>query len=220
MSAPGAIPKRAEAFDGEVIRSYQRINNKLYGAIYPSHRWFSLDREYPFSFLYEFQNTPYSDLLVRSQDAELTREKGQTRVRFTHPDFANMKFDLVFGEDNRLMRRDLISKLEGDLAPRIYRRQSFSGYRRYPLEKGEAVWFPTQADFDSVLGTADDGTLIVHAHIRVTVASLKFNQRLADKLFNIEFPPDCRVRDTRTDALPGRGALRRLLGPAAPLRTP
>ncbi len=131
-----------------------------------------------------------------------------------------MKFDLVFGEDNRLIRRDMIDKMPGELTPRIYERESFSGYRRYPLEKGEAVWFPTQADIDSVLGTADDGTLIVHAHVRITVDSLKFNQQLADKLFNIEFPPDCRVRDTRLDALPGRGALRRLLGPPAPLRTP
>jgi hypothetical protein len=218
LSAPGALPRRVEAFDGEVIRSYQRINNKLYGDILPSHRWFNEDRGYPFSFLYEFQNVPYSDLLVRSQDAELIRERGQTRVRFTHPDLPNTKFDLVFGEDNRLIRRDVIDKLGGDPAPRIYFRQSFSGYRRYPLEKGEAVWFPTQADFDSVLGTADDGTLLVYHHVRMTVDSLRFNHQLADKLFNIEFPPDCRVHDARSDPLPGRRALRRLLGPAAPGR--
>jgi hypothetical protein len=222
LSAPGAVPRSVEAFDGEVMRSYQRINNKLYGAIFPSTRWFNVDRQYPFSFLYEFQNVPYSDLLVRSQDAELTREKGQTRVRFTHPDPAlpNMKFDLVFGEDNRLIRRDTIDKMQGDPAPRIYFRYTFSGYRRYPLEKGEAVWFPTQADIDYVLGTADDGTLLVSSHVRMTVDSLKFNHQLADKLFNIEFPPGCRVHDTRLHPLPGRGALRKLLGPPAPLRTP
>jgi hypothetical protein len=220
LSAPGALPRRAEAFDGEVIRSYQRINNKFYGSILPSTRWFSVNRPYPFSFLYEFQNRPYSDLLVRAQDAKLTRERGQTRVRFTDPDISDNEFDLVFGEDNRLIRRDMISKMPGEPAPRIYERQSFSGYRRYPLEKGEAVWFPTRADIDYVLGTADDGTLLVYNHVRMTVDSLRFNHLLADKLFNIEFPPDCRVRDTRSDPLPGRRALRRLLGPAAPGRAP
>jgi hypothetical protein len=126
-----------------------------------------------------------------------------------------MKFDLVFGKDNRLIRRDLIGKLPPEPTPRIYKRQSFSGYRRYPLEKGEAVWFPTQADFDAVTGTANDGTLIVHCHIRMTVDSLRFNHPLADKLFIIEFPAGCRVHDTRSDPPPVRRALRSLLKRAA-----
>jgi hypothetical protein len=220
LSVPGALPRCVEAFDGEVVHSYQRINNKLYGSILPSTRWFSVNRPYPSSFLYEFQNRPYSDLVVRAQDAELTREKGQTRVRFTHPEFPNMKFDLVFGEDNRLIRRDMINKLRREPTPRIYERQSFAGYRRYSLEKGAAVWFPTQADFDYLLGTADDGTLLVYNHIRMTVDSLKFNHQLADNIFKIEFPPDCHVHDARSDRLPGRRALRRLLGPAIPGGTP
>jgi hypothetical protein len=202
MNAPGAKPVESEAFDGQLTRAFNTESgpNRTKGPVYCSIRsgkgnLLTIDR-YPFAFLYEYGERRYSELLTRARDARILEVNGQTKVTFTH--FAGGPgFELVFGKDGSLIRRDKISKAPWlhEQKPSIHERDSFSGYRTYRAASGESIRFPSEVNFEGVLGTTGDGQLIVTLREHVEVNSLQLNHQISDDVFVIQFPEGCVVRD-------------------------
>ncbi len=200
LSRPGAKVSRSEAFDGTLVRRYD-VRDKpnpgngamVEGVIRPSERLGA--GSLPFEFLYESWNQPYSELVSQARDAQVAEADGRTTVMFSHPKQKAKRFKLVFGSDGSLVERDEINKFPPDVAPRIYQRVSFSDYRTYRAAGEEAIRFPSEIDCDYVLGTTDDGKLIVYEHQHIQVNSLQLNHTIPDETFVIEFPDDCVVSD-------------------------
>jgi hypothetical protein len=203
LARPGAKPTRVSACDGKFIRSYN-IHEKpnpvngamIEGTIKPGNSGLDFNHDYPFSLLYEYGNEPYSKLLAHAREAQVSEAAGRTTVTFTHPRFKDKRFKLVFGPDGSLLERDHITQMRRvDPAPRIYSRSLFFGYRTYRAASGESIRFPSEVDDDYVLGTTDDGQLIVYRHTHIQVNSLQFNHQIPDDVFVIEFPDECIVSD-------------------------
>jgi hypothetical protein len=200
MSQPGALPTRSAARDGPFARSYfvrdkpNPLNNGLIeGTIQPAQRF--INDDLPFAFLYEYLQTPYSEILARSNDAKVTPADGKTMVSFSHPQVIGDRFVLTFDRDGTLVQRDLCTRHPQENASRINQRERFSGYRTYRSSRGESVRFPSEVDYDFVFAVADDGQLIVYLHVHIDVSSFRFNHDIPDGLFKLKFPDGCAVFD-------------------------
>jgi hypothetical protein len=211
MNASGAKPLESEAFDGKLTRTFNTETGPYgtKGPVYCSIRsgkeaLLTIDR-YPFAFLYEYGDRRYSELLAQARDAQIMEVDGQTKVTFTRAHGRGSELELVFAADGSLLNRYKIAKGPRDAAPRIYERHSFSGYRTYQAASGESIWFPSEIDFEGVLGTTGDGRLIVYSHEHVQVNSLQFNHQIPDEVFVIQFPEGCEVHD-RTARRPRQNA--------------
>jgi hypothetical protein len=200
MARAGSVPTHVSACDGKIVRGYsknripdRRTGAMVSGSIRPADQFINF--KYPFTFLYEFNGTPYSKLLARSPDAKVTETAGRTTVSFSHPSFKDRRFVLVFDREGSLLQRDVYGKYSREAAPRLREQHKFSGYRTYRNSAGESVWFPSEAVYDFILGTADDGQLIVYSHAHIDVNSFQFNHQIPDDLFVIQFPEGCLVMD-------------------------
>jgi hypothetical protein len=201
LTRPGAKPTRVRACDGKLVRGYD-VDTKpndvdgavIHGTIKPGEEGLGFNEAYPFAFLFEFQHHPYSELLSRARDVQVSEAAGRTIVTFG-PKQMKYRFKLVFGPDGLLLERDHITQLSQDLTPRIYGHDVFSEYRTYRAASGEEIRFPSEIDSDYVLGTTDDGKLIVYRHDHIQVNSFQFNHDVPDNVFVIEFPAGCVVRD-------------------------
>jgi hypothetical protein len=202
MNQPGAKPTESDAFDGKLTRAFNTESGpkRTKGPVYCSIRsgkgnLLMIDR-YPFSFLYEYGDRRYSELLTHALDAQVLEVDGQTKVTFSHV-AGGPVFELVFGKDGSLLRRYKIAKapFDHDREPRVHERHSFSGYRIYRAASGESIWFPSKVDFEGVLATTGDGRLIVTSRVHVEVNSLQFNHQIPDDVFVIQFPEGCVVHD-------------------------
>jgi hypothetical protein len=205
LAKPGATPTSVEAFDGSIARSYGAARDpaaehaKFFGTIGPADHYLNMNRPYPLAFLDQYVYVPYSQLLARSRDAQVTKTAGRTTVEFAHPKFKEDRLKLTFGPDGSLLERDIIAMLPPrDRAPRVWERHYFSGYRTYRAASGESIRFPSQADYDYSMGTTDDGKLIVYRHVHIQVNSFQFNHQIPDEVFAIHFPEGCRIFDAAT----------------------
>lgn len=196
-------PAEITVFNGEEIRRLAGDEEEgRLGAIQTPDRWYTVNRTHPVSFLYEFQNTPYSDLIMRSEHCEisLVDRNGQpwTRVSFRHPDFYSLdccSFALLFDENDLLVERDVIRKLAQDRTPRIYEKHAFSDYRRYTDSSGERMWFPHHAVYHYYVGDLPDGTHVEYTTRDIKIRDIKFNAPIPDDKFVLEFPKGTRVYD-------------------------
>jgi hypothetical protein len=189
-------------FDGETVRNLARGEKGLLGSIEAATRWYSVNQTHPISFLYEYQNTPYSDLIARSPRCEISvvqrGGKPYTRVYFHHPTFYSLdssSFVLLFDENDLLVERECIAKLSIDRQPRVYETHTFSDYQKYSDPSGEQISFPSHAVYRFYAGDMPDGTHVEYTSDDIRIMDIKFNVPIPDDKFVLEFPKDARVYD-------------------------
>jgi hypothetical protein len=204
LARPGAAPIEVVGTDGMVARSYRKMRvqdpatgAQIKGSIAPALSFAHL--MYPSTLIFDFNRTPYSELLAHSPDVKIEEAAGLTTVHFSHPKSKDDRFKLVLNRDGSVLEREIIKKLRPkDPEPRICERHAFSAYRTYRNSRGESVWFPSEADYDFALGTDSDRRLIVYRHVHVTVNSFQFNHQIPDEVFRIHFPEGCSIWDAAT----------------------
>lgn len=203
IETPESSRADVTAFDGQEVRSLAERENRLRGSVrsVDDAHWDTTNRVQPFSFLYEFQNVPYSDLVERGRDfhSSLLDSNGAVSITFSHPDIASIKFVLTFDSSHRLLTRDFYSQTASDPAQRIYERHEFLDYTSVPDDSGETIWFPNRAIYHYFLGTDPHGNLVEYSTQEITIRSIKFNLPIPDSLFRLEFPADA---DLSGDILP------------------
>ena len=134
------------------------------------------------SFLYEYQNMPYSDLIARSPRCDIsdTKRDGRpyTQVSFRHPDFYSLdsnSFVLLFDDNDLLVERDCILKLSPpDHEPRVHEKQVFSDYRKYADSSREEIWFPYDAVYHLYVGDLSNGEHVESTSYHIAIEDIKF----------------------------------------------
>jgi hypothetical protein len=195
-----------EAFDGVHIRrlGYSERSNSWVGQIVStSNAGRNVEnRRTPFSFLFEFINTPYSDIIrdATSCDSELVTILGKKHTKLTvrpkekyFPDF-----ELIFDDQHRLVERTLtyISAPTSKANARKWgQRQSFGDYRQHILPSGERLWFPWTVTYQEYMGELEDGSRAEHVGWRFQLENVSFNEEYPDDLFLIGFPEGSRIFD-------------------------
>jgi len=198
-----ASPDSKVAFDGQVVRRvhYDEQKQKWFGEINnpKAGSWSNSNRIQPFSFLYEFEVMPYSELIARGQDYAASRVdidgKQYTKICIRHPRLAWRSFVLLFDEELRLAERQVIAQISPDPGPRLYQKHVFSNYERYEDASGEIIWFPTEGIYHYYMGNLSDGTPVEFKTRTITVKDIKFNVDISDEKFVIEFPPGTKIWD-------------------------
>ncbi len=140
---------RQIAYDGELVRVLGMDADQRVGIIETPEQadWSSLNEDHPYSFVYEFQREPYSELVAQSPDFRvLDNEPGQDglRVYFQHPRFNDRAFVLVFDDQGRMVEREEWYKLSHDAEPTMHKRYELLDYKSYPSQSGELIHFPTR----------------------------------------------------------------------------
>ena len=198
---------RSTGFDGSVVRSINvgndgttigNLENVDGGGLS------NTNREWPFSFLHEFQMTPYSDIVRRSPEYDesyVERDGARYRqVRVRHPDIDFVAFELTFDEDHRLTERRIYWQLTsyGEEEPQCRLHQEFGDYRLVECADGNTVWFPHEVVNHNYVGPLLDGEPVEWQTKRVTVEEIEFNIDIPDETFQVPFPPGIRVYDGLT----------------------
>ncbi|MHC4166440.1 MAG: peroxiredoxin family protein [Planctomycetota bacterium] len=206
LAAPGSdvsseIPFNTLAFDGQIIRSMSFRDEGTAGSIdtIEGAHWHSFTRTDPYSFIYEYGGVPYSTIISRGRDFDISTvvDDGRTltRVSVGHPDFDWRSFVLLFDQEHRLVERQNIVKLGSDPAPRLYARHVFSDYRKHEDASGETIWFPHRAVYHHYMGNLPDGTPVEYFSEATTIKNTKFNVDLSDDIFVIQFPRGAKIWD-------------------------
>lgn len=135
-----ATPKRATAYDGQLVRSLEARN---IGMIYAGGgRWTNDNRAHPFAFIYEFMSEPYSKLMAGAPDLRIDSTDRGVEASFQNPANANNRLVLVFDASLRMIAREVFYKLPFDKSLRIYERHRLSDYQTFTDESGEPIEFP------------------------------------------------------------------------------
>lgn len=202
------------AFDGRIVRTLalREDASSVVGSIHSreSAEWDAYNRVDPYSLVFEFQNTPYSDLAARSPEytEELFDSDGITvrKVQFIHPDIPGIGFELTFDSDDRLLSRLYKTKKrwrnDEFLKPRELHR--FTKHSLIELEDGETIWFPTEAEYISYNGINDENIPIEFMRRRISLEDLSLNVDIPSQHFVIEFPENAEI----FDGLVGLGLIR------------
>ena len=114
-------------------------------------------------------------------------------VVFTHPDFENHTFKLVFDDQLRLRRRSYILQMGLDEAPRLYEMDEFNDYRPYQDKSGAVIDFPRRAAYHYFAG--DDlftKTPVEYMSEQITVNDLVVNAPMPPQVFTIDFPKNAK----------------------------
>ena len=205
LSASGPLPANAyhnvEAYDGRLIRTIGGASSdKPSAGIFTlqSLHWDATNRVQPFSFLYEFETTPYSDVVARSPifESALVRKDGDEliEVRVRDPKLSIRPIVLWFDRQHRLIERAVYYKWEYDPKPRIFERHVFLDYQGHADPSGETIWFPRKAVYHYYMGVDPQG--LIEYNVRtLDVKNVKFNIDIPDDRFDLEFPPGVRVWD-------------------------
>lgn len=192
-------PPKITVFNGEDVRTLSDGQDRPVGTLRAPQEWYSVNRIHPLSFLFEFQNKPYSDLISDSRQCEISLvfrdARPLTRVSFQHPEFAFRSFTLLFDENDRLIERDFVAKLSTDREPRVYETHRFSDYRRHSDSSGEQIWFPHHATYHYYVGDLQDGTHVEYSKEDISIQEIAFNVPVDPQKFVLEFPEDARVYD-------------------------
>jgi hypothetical protein len=196
-----AAPRSIAAFDGTVARSYafDGPGGQAVAFVTRARTWLTRPSQDPFELIYEYGHRRLSDLVDRSSDVRITDADGQTTVSFKIPDLSPQRMVLVLNRDGLIVRRDILGlshPREKPTSVHIVARQSYS-YRTYRNESGESVVFPALVQSSHVLGTTDDGTLIITNREQIEVHSFKFNQPISDEMFALKFPKNANIIDRR-----------------------
>ncbi|HUT29466.1 MAG TPA: hypothetical protein VMX13_06720 [Sedimentisphaerales bacterium] len=200
---PTASPDSSVAFDGQVVRRvhYDKQKERWFGEINnpKAGSWSNSNRIQPFSFLYEFEVMPYSELIDQGKDYAASRVdiegKQYTKVSIRHPRLAWRSFVLLFDEELRLAERQVIAQISPDPGPRLYEKHVFTNYQRHEDASGGIIWFPTEGIYHYYMGNLSDGTPVEFKTRRMSIKEIKFNVDIPDEKFVIEFPPGTKIWD-------------------------
>jgi hypothetical protein len=216
----GVPSSSIQVYDGEVVRFLSDSSSELVGIIegIDTAAWYGMNTWQPFAVLFEYQRTPYSELLAQSTNATIASVQRDGRamveVAFSHPKYNDHSFVLIFDHELLLIERRVIYyRPKVDRAPRVYQTQQFRRYESFTDSSGESFSFPREMEVRSIIGQTDDGTLFANYTDVFEFDDLRFNVDIPPERFVLEFPPEARV----IDKLHGLG----LLGPepAGPSRS-
>jgi hypothetical protein len=201
-----AAAQSITTFDGQVVRSLSPNDKPPRGRISDpvAAHWDQGGEVGGYSLIYKYHGSYLSGLLQRSNDARLTagNSKGERdlTVTFTHPDFKEHTFKLVFDDHLRLRRRSYILQIRGyDEAPRLYEMDELDDYRSYKDKSGTVIEFPHKATYHYFAG--DDlvtKTPVEYTSQQITVSDVEFNAPMPKQLFAIEFPKNAKIYDGLT----------------------
>ena len=149
--------------------------------------WGSHNRHYPFSFLYEYQTTKYSDIVQNATDFSIKalprKTPGHIQISLGHPEIPTKAFVLRFDEKRRLVERRLINHFPDEPRPRLSQKHVFSNYEKYEHSSGEPIWFPQKAVYHFYAGVLADGTPVEYWAKVIEVNELEFNVEIPDEVF-------------------------------------
>jgi hypothetical protein len=186
------------AFDGQIVRrlSPENKEGQIRGAISTakSDTWFGSPREDPYTFLYAFYETLYSQLVAESKGfrAELPVPKsGQFHVVFECNSgtlVGYFSLGLVLDERHRIIGRDIYG-MDPKKGRSLREKHVYSEYTAYPDSSRENIWYPNQ-----IVKTvyAEDIVCLTYSY---KINHIEFNVDLADSLFEPEIPNTATVYD-------------------------
>jgi hypothetical protein len=197
---PDGKTPAVKVFDGSVVRTLERNQDGSVATINTTGgaHWNNANRPHPLSFLYTYQETPYSELIRKGvQYKSSYAEDGgrKLRVAFQHPAINVRSFDLVFDDQFRLLRRDVYHKDKPADPPYLRERHTFSDYKRYDDPSGEKIWFPSRVDYDYYMGVAPDGTPACYSTEHFAIRSMRLNSDIPEDKFSLTIPADAKVYD-------------------------
>ncbi len=194
------------AFDGQIVRTLGHHEDGIRGSIESIRgaAWNAINRIDPFSFLYQFQNLCYSEIIAKGPEfncyfIERAGEK-YTRVSVAHPKFQWCSFVLEFDNQNRLIERQIIRKVEHDPKPRLHEKHRFFDYKAYQDASGETIWFPHRGEYSYYLGPLNNGGVVEYSSKTIRVRDIKFNVDIPDEKFVLAFPKNAKIYDGLTGA--------------------
>lgn len=197
-------PNTTLAKDGEFVRDLDHHNETQGGpvaAIYieKNSHWNKATRAQPFSFLYVYCETPYTQLIREAttfHSAAIIRDgKRQLQVSFTCSDnfLKNRALALFFDEQHRLVERQEFEKVpSGKL--QLDGKQVASDYRAYPHPSGETIWFPDEVIYRSYY-TLSNGAALEAFTKKLRVRNLQFNIEIPDDFFELKIPNNAKIYD-------------------------
>jgi hypothetical protein len=193
-SAPFVI----ETFDGALVRNLTTNGDGVAGTINNAATagYGNMNRFQPWSLLFEYQATPYWELLKQSPEFKVL-ESGQpgTAVMFRHPMFEKVRFLLRFDREQRLIQRDVIARMEDDRPPRLNERHELAGYEPLTDASGERHWFPKRATWRYYMaGALEHPEIETRAQV-MEIASITVNPDIPDSMFEVHFPENVKVVD-------------------------
>jgi hypothetical protein len=205
--APGDALKGRDyvvAFDGHVVRSLGvKPDGRVVGKMdRPSRLWNARNRIHPFSFLYQYANMAYSDILEKGTGFRLSAVtidgKDYSRVSVGHPVDKGKEFVFLLDSKGRTVQRDLLYRLYAPEPPRVHKRFTFHDYREHADPSGEVIWFPHKAVCHGYMDYLPDGRPVENVTKTIIIREIRFNVEIPDEMFTIEFPPGTKVLDRVT----------------------
>jgi hypothetical protein len=198
-------PRQTIAFDGNVVRKLTLKPSGPLGTVttVQGGHWYDTNRLQPFSFVFEYQGTPYWQIIAKGKDyaCDVLRRGGEDvySVSIKHPQFWDenrTNFVLVFNQSLQLIERQLMATdAEDHTRIRLCELDEFSDYQAHKDESGETIWFPARALYSYSAGALPDGQQVFSALERIEVKRIMFNIDISDDLFTLSFPPGARVFD-------------------------
>lgn len=189
-----------EAFDGQVVR---RINPKADQTLasinsIESGHWKTVNEIHPFSFIYFFQYTPYSEIVEKSPIFEVTpltiEGEKYTSILIRHPTIDFIRFRLTYDSQWRLFERhELWKNKKNKFETREIHR--FMDWQAFPNPKGEPVNLPSKAQYRYFMGETTNGTLAEYWTYNITLFKLDLNIEIPDEVFELKFPPNTKIYD-------------------------
>lgn len=199
-------PTKIRAFDGRLVRTLERTEKGSFGhvGLPETEHWDNVNWTHPFSFLYQFTNQPYSQIIDRARELTISAAsldgKNCTRISFLHPTIDRCWFVLFVDDEHRLVERQHITMLNAK-EPRVHERHVFSDYRAFEDADGKRIWFPHRADYYYYMGTLSDGRLAEWTRESITVHEIRFNMDIAEEQFAQNFPENTTLHDSVTHVL-------------------
>jgi hypothetical protein len=212
-----ASPRQVQAFDGVAVRSLSIRDGNTIGSVksVDAAHWNNSNRLHPFTLIWRFNDTPYSEILAEGRDyAAAPVPRGNevlTRVSVRHPTLDSHSFVFLFGPDCRMLERRVIVLFASEDRPRLNEIHTFAGYERFDNLKGEPIWFPRRAEYHFVAGVLPDGSPAVYETKHIRIRDITFNVDIPDAMFELKLPESAKVYDDLT----GQGWLEPGVRPAA-----
>lgn len=190
-----------KAFNGKRVWTLASDPKKPRGSLQTveSGHWKTQNRINPFSFLFYYQDMPYSEIVEKSPTFEVGKEEVDkqtyTFVAIDHPKISNTKFKLFFDESHRLFQRQLLMLSHKETAFRVWETHRFLDWNPFENKEGASIDFPSQARYSYYMGVLDNGALIEYASKEVKIEQLVFNPSVSDAIFEQNIPANAEVWD-------------------------
>jgi hypothetical protein len=190
-----------QAFNGKRVWTvtYDPVKPKATLHTVEGGHWKTGNRTHPFSFLYYFQDMPYSQIVEKSPFYELGQErvegKTYTVVSVGHPKFLDMRFHLFLDEKLRLFQRQLLTNRNKEKQFQINETHRFLDWTAFENKEGAPIDFPALARYFYYMGETPDGTLVEYTSNEIKIEQMIFNPAISDAIFNQQIPTNAEVWD-------------------------